>query len=311
VHRSGNGGDYTRALPTATGIKLGGPFIGMDRNGGLIAFGIVQILIGIVCAMFVLGVVASSELAARSGVLRGSVGTLIFAYGLVAVHFITCGIGSIRARRWARAMSAAVAALWLAGGIVATISTATIVPKLIPHSPLITLTVVVFFLFIALPLAIFAFYARADVRATCERRDPKTRWTDRVPVAVLAVVIVMAFAAGWLLVNMSAPMLPLFGTILTGAPAALALLALAALCGFLAVQLYRLKESAWWTLVLLQIGGCAVAAASMARTPGPIYRDPVVWTIVIATWIGYLTFLIYLRRYFAGGRSRPRVVEAT
>src|SRR6185503_8190075 len=202
------------------------------------------------------------------------------------------------ARRWARALSAAFSALWLAGGTVATITTVTIVPKIVPNPPLIVLTSVLVVLFVALPLAILAFYAREDVRATCERRDPKPRWTDRVPVPVLAVVIVMAFAAGWLLVNLSSRALPLFGMILTGAPAALAFLTLAALCAFLAFGLYRLKESAWWTVVLLQIVGCAVAAASMARTPGPIYRDPVVWTIVVATWIGYLAFLIYLRRFF-------------
>lgn len=284
----------------------------MDRTGGLIAFGILQILIGIVCAAFTFGVIASTELAARAGISTGTVGTIIFAYGIVAIHFVTCGIGSIRGRRWARALSTAVGALWLAGGFVATVSAATIIPKLVPHTRVIALTIVLLVLFVALPLAIVAFYARDDVRATCERRDPRSRWTDRVPVSVLAVVIVMAFAAGWLLVNVSSPVLPLFGELLTGPPAALALLALAMLCAFLAVQLYRLKESAWWALVLLQIGGCAIAATSMARTPGPIYRDPVVWTIVIATWIGYLAFLIYLRRYFAGGRDdRPRVVEAT
>lgn len=283
----------------------------MDRSVGLIVFGILQIGVGLACATLALGVIASTELAARAGASTGAVGAIIFAYGLVALHFIACGIGSIRARRWARALSLAVAALWLAGGIVATIAAVAIVPKIVPNPPLVALTAVLLVLFVALPLAIVLFYKRADVRETCERRDPKTRWTDRVPVPVLAVVIVMAFAAGWLLVNLSTPVVPLFGTILTGAPAALALLALAVLCAFLAVGLYRLKESAWWALVLLQVGGCVVAGASMANTPGPIYRDPVVWTIVVATWVGYFAFLIYLRRYFAGGRDdRPRVAEA-
>lgn len=285
----------------------------MDRSGWLIAFGILQILIGVVCGALVLGVIASSELAARAGASTGTVATLIFAYGLVALHFVSSGIGSIRARRWARALSAVVAALWLAGGTVATIATVVIVPKLMPGAPLVALTAVLLVLFIGLPLAILLFYVRDDVRATCERLDPRPRWTDHIPLPVLAVVLVMAFAAGWLLVNLSAPAMPLLGTILTGPPAALTLLALAVLCAFLAVQLYRLKESAWWALVLLQITGCSVAAASLARTPGPIYRDPVVWTLLVATWVGYLGFLIYLRRYFvAGGRVRPpATVEAT
>jgi hypothetical protein len=283
----------------------------MDRSGGLTGFGVLQILIGVACGMLVLGVIAGTEIAARAGATTGTVGTLIFAYGLLALHFIACGVGSIRARRWARAMSAAVAALWLAGGVVATVSTVVIVPKMMPGVPLIRLAVVLVVLLVALPLAILWFYARADVRLTCERRDLKARWTDRVPLPVLAQVIVMAFAAGWMLVTLTSPAVPLFGTIITGAPAALTQLALAVLCAYLAIQLYRLKESAWWTVVLLQVVGCVAIGLSLAKTPGPMYSDPVVWTIVIASWIGYLAFLIFLRRYFAGGRGgRPRVAEA-
>jgi hypothetical protein len=282
-----------------------------DRRVGLVAFGVVQIVIGLTCIALLFGVIAGNELAIRAGASPGSVASLVFVYGVLAFHFIVNGTGSMRARRWARAVSAAVAALWLAGGAVATVATVVIVPKIAPHTPLTRVALMMLIVFIALPLVLLMFYARADVRMTCERRD-HPRWTDRVPLPVLALVLVMAFFAAWLLVNLSAPTVPMFGAILTGAEASLTLLILAGVCGVLAVQLYRLKEAAWWSLLLLQIIGCVLAGSTMARTPGPVYRDPVVWTIVTATWVGYFAFLLYVRRYFAGGRGgRPHVVAAT
>lgn len=285
-------------------------FAEKDRSTGLLAFGIVQVVIGLVCATALLGVVASSELAARAGAANQSVGSILFVLGSLTFYFIATGVGSMRARRWACALSAAVSALWLAGGIVATITTAVVIPKIVPDAPLAGTVLMMFATLVVLPLLLLMFYLRYDVRLTCDRRD-KPRWTDRVPIAVLALVVVMTFASMYLLVNVSSPIVPLFGTMLTGAPAALAVLALAALCAVLAMQLYRLKESAWWTVVLLQIVGCTMSAMSMARTSGPVYRDPVIWTIVVASWLGYLAFLIYVRRYFAGGRAgRPQVIEA-
>src|SRR6185295_9329335 len=58
---------------------------------------------------------------------------------------------------------------------------------------------------------------------------------------------------------------PAFGTVLTGAPAIIVLVAVGILCAFLAVQLYRMKQSAWWAIVLLTIIGIANAAYTFTR----------------------------------------------
>lgn len=283
-----------------------------DRSTGLVVFGVLQIVIGAACAALLLGAAAGAELAARRGQLPVSAPALassVFVWGVAAAYFVTAGIGSIRARRWARALSVAVSGLWLVGGIVGTIATAVLLPSLAPGLPLVRIVVFVAALFVLVPLALFLFYNRLDVGVTCDRRDPKRRWTDRVPLAVLALVIVMAFTALWLLVNLSNPIVPLFGTMLTGGPAAITLLAIAALCAFLAVQLFRLKESAWWTVVLLQIVGCTLTIGAMTRGVGE--ADPMALALMVATWIGYFAFLLYVRRYFVGGRlDRPREVVA-
>lgn len=259
-----------------------------DRSAGLILFGAVQILAGIACGLMLLGVVAGATTAATA--------SGVFVFGIAAFHFITSGVGSIKGRRWARALSLVVGALWFVAGVISTIATVIVSPRI--GAPYDGRAIAILAASIVIPAALVLFYRRDDVRLTCERRDPKRRWTDRVPAPVLALVIVMAFATAWLLVNLSRPAVPLFGTVLTGATASLTLLALAVLCATLAVHLYRLKESAWWMVVLLQVIGCAVAGASMVRSGDTLYRDPAVLTLVLASWIGYFAFLVSLRRYF-------------
>ncbi|HET7434912.1 MAG TPA: hypothetical protein VFN10_09405 [Thermoanaerobaculia bacterium] len=285
-----------------------------DRSGLLTALGVVQILVGLGCGVLLLGVIASDSLATRSGgapLSQRAVASTIFVLGMAAFHFVTVGVGSMRARRWARALSVVVSALWLAGGTVATIATVTIVPRVAPDRPLVATAAGMFVALIVLSLALLFLYARPDVRATCEHRD-RARWTDRVPLPVLALSLILAFAAASLLVSLSDPVVPLFGTVVSGAPAALSLLALAILCAVLAVGVYRLKTGAWLAVVLLQIIGSIVAGVTMARTSGGLARDAVVWTLLAGSWLLYLGFLLSLRRYFAGGRSsRPQVIEAT
>lgn len=292
-----------------------------DRRRGLLIAGIVQILIGLLAAGFVLVVAAGHEMATRrGGVASGSaLASAIVVYGMAAVYFVATGIGSIRCRRWARALSVAISGLWLAAGVVTALVLAIVLPRVLraaaaANASAVGWTIVgtVAVCGILLPLAFFLFYRRDDVRATCERIDAKPRWTDRVPVAVLALVIVFAFAAVALLANVANPVLNVLGRQVTGSPAALALFAFAALSAVIAVQLYRLKESAWWILVLLQVAGIvyaiygfATTGASQMAPPGTpaevaaIYRDPFFIAIVAATWIGYFAFLLYLRRYFA------------
>jgi len=153
---------------------------------------------------------------------------------------------------------------------------------------------------IVLPLVLFLFYRSSSVAATVERRDPHARWTDRTPLPVLAVVLVVAFGSIAMLANLASPTLSLMGRIVTGAPAAMTLFALALLGAVLAVQLYRLREAAWWTLVLLQVIGLIYGGLTLARTNFTGIRDPMVIGAFMGTWLAYFAFLLYLRRYFTG-----------
>jgi hypothetical protein len=149
---------------------------------------------------------------------------------------------------------------------------------------------------VALPLLLFFYYRRDDVRAACEELDPTVRWTDRTPLPVLGVVIVLAFSAAALLSNLAVPSFQVLGRQVTGAPAALTMFALAVLCAVLALESYKLNESAWWTLILLQVIGLAWAVTSFVMAGGG--GDPLFTALVAATWIAYFGFLLSIRRYF-------------
>lgn len=264
-----------------------------DRRAGLVLFGLIQILVGVICAGFTLLIAAGAEVQ-KSGAALASP---LVVWGLATVYFFAAGIGSIRGRRWARALSVVVSAIWTVAGIVVTLMLM-IMPRVFGGGVAIVALVIGGVL---LPVGLFVFYQSPHTRAACERLDPNPRWTDRVPLPVLAVVVVMAFGSVALLANLANPVLPLFGRTITGAPAAMAVLAFSILSAFLAVQLYRLKESAWWTVMLLQAIGVVYGATVLITTD----NDPMFLAVLLATWVGYFAFLIYLRRYFTG-RLVPR-----
>lgn len=288
-----------------------------DRYIGLVVFGIAEILIGMICAGLALLAASRAEMAVRYGIAGAgaAVAPALAVYGIAAIGFVSLGAGSLRARRWARTLSVAVSAVWLAGGIVATVMLLIILPRLTrtlpaadaaPATGAAIITAVV--ALILIPLGLLLFYGNADVRLTCERRDEIRRWTDRVPVAVLAVILVTSVGAVAMVASMGNPVLPVMGIVMTGPPAALAFLSLAMLSAWIALQLYRLKESAWWTLVLLHVAGVIVGMFSLMRSPGAggvSNRDPLMVALLIGTWLVYFAFLLYLRRYFIVS-IRPR-----
>jgi hypothetical protein len=308
-----------------------------DRSGALVAFGILQIVIGLICAMFVLALAAAMEIASRRGIgAPPNVGPAFVIYGAAAFYFITVGTGSIRTRRWARAMSVAFSAAWLAIGVAVVLSSFVFMQRMLvfvrPSETFEVVawsSVILIIAFIALPLVLFLFYRGDDVRRTCDSYDPTVRWTDRVPWPVLAVATLMGFMSFITLTNVGDPVVPFFGMVLTGASAALTMLTLAGLFGFLTVQWVVLKKSAWWTTLLLHVIGGIVAVITLARGDiGAVYaqmnmpreqiqamqldtlnRNPALWLVVIVVWAAYLGVLLYTRRYFDTPVPRTRATD--
>jgi len=246
-----------------------------DRSGGLVACGIIQILCGGLAALgipfMLLGLVMSAKTAGVHAPIGASV-SAVASYGFLAVLQFTLGIGSIRARRWARALTLIVSWIWLLVGVLATVLFTAVLPtsflagikqasSINPTAPpppvafiavILTFIIVLFAVFLVIiPLAFVIFFSRKDVEETCRRRDPVERWTDRRPLPVLAVSLVFAAAVPYyLLLGVTTPLFPFFGRYLVGIPAAIAFLAMAMLDAYLAVALFRLKITGWWVAVV-------------------------------------------------------------
>jgi hypothetical protein len=201
---------------------------------------------------------------------------VLFSYGMLIIWFIWVGIGSIRARRWARALSLVFSWLWLIGGIIGTIVLFLVVYNIFAVSPnaaetykmviyiMKTVTVVMALVFFILVPGIFILiYSRRNIKLTCEFWDRQVRWTDKCPLAVLILVVLFVFVTISLLGMLSyARVAPAFGTLITGFPAVIILLIVSAAFGYSAWGMYHMDMKVWWIALMLVI----VTSVSTALT---------------------------------------------
>jgi hypothetical protein len=256
-----------------------------DRKAGLIAFGIVLILYGVLCLLMV--PVMLFSLSAASSLKAGSVapmtaGTMISAvlvYVLEAAWFIGLGIGSILARRWARALLLITSWYGFIFGILTLGFILLFLPTLydslsangqmsrqmVSVMQYVMIGLMVVFCII-MPGLFVLFYGSRHVKATCEYRDPHVRWTDQCPLPVLAVSLMAGFmvlclpmmgAYGWAV--------PFFGTILSGAKGGAVILVTMVLLGYVSRGLYQLNMKAWWGALILVIVWGATCGITFSR----------------------------------------------
>ena len=95
-----------------------------DRSIGLIIFGALQIVMGCGCALLIpfmlLSLLVAPPAAAPMNAAPMNMQMMLPAvgfYGLAAVVLVSLGVGSIRARRWARALTLVLAWMWLVMGV--------------------------------------------------------------------------------------------------------------------------------------------------------------------------------------------------
>lgn len=307
-----------------------------DARSGLVVFGIFAIIIGGLAALMVpFSLVGQLMVAKQKGhdldwaLLAPAMLTMLFG----AIGFIWLGIGSIRARRWARALLLCLSAMGLCVGV---ISLMVVIPSLdlvdetfrqqntqLPPAALVVTKVVMVatsvFTYIVIPGAFFLFYRRRNVKLTCEARDPVVRWTDRCPLPVLAVCLLQAYTTVSLVL---APRywtaFPFAGHFVTGWPANVAWLGIAAFALYVGWGFYHLSQRAWWTnlIAIMVLATSAILtfwrADLMAyyRAAGIpdweieqlsrsalVHSHLFVWLSLVGA-VFYLAYLLYLRRYF-------------
>lgn len=301
-----------------------------DRRGGLIFFGIVQLAIGALAllgfAVTTTGIVLGGYDGHAAMPARAMIPGLVI-YALAGVVMISLGTGSILCRRWARALTLAVSWIWLLLGFFGTGSMwaasrmiAHVVPDEMAEMRAVMfgcMSVFVLGFGILLPALFVLFYRSDHVAETCRLRDPHHRWTDDVPIPLLAFSIWIGYTGVVMFSSISYGILPIGGSFVTGFPAGVVFAIAGALFVYVAIEFARRKKAAWWfALTLLTIsgiyGGFTFATLDfqqmqslMGLSPRPgspdmsgFYRHPAFLGSMAASWIAAMGFLVYVRRYF-------------
>jgi hypothetical protein len=318
-----------------------------DRRAGLIALGILEILLGAGCALMIPLMVFGQLMAANMSGAPPSLRMIIPAaliYVVLAVTLIWLGIGSIKCRRWARGLLLILSWSWLAVGIISVAAMVFLLPRILsagnPGGPgmppgavvavMVVSLVVLGVLFVAVPAVMVLFYRSGHVQATCEARDPVARWTDASPLPVLAVTCWLWFGGATMLLMPLGynGVLPCFGTLLSGVLGGLVCVALAALWFWLGWMFYKVRPAGWWILVgvmlllilsnvltftrvdlmeMYQQMGYPEAQIEMIRKQGWLTNSTMLWWSV-AAMVPILGYLLWVRRFFGGPRDAGAAV---
>jgi len=312
-----------------------------DRSVGLLVYGILTVLLGLLFLLFVpLLLFAGSVNAAAHTGPQPSFWPMIGICGVLAVVNILLGIGSVMRRRWARALLLIASWGWLIIGIFVVIGSALILPTALQGAPagqeqilpgtqlMITVAVLLFYsaIFIALPLAWLLFYRSAHVKATCEHFDPVRRWTDACPLPVLVMALLYAaYGVIMVVVALAGPAkLMFFGTLFSVFAARAVYLGLAGVLIVIAWGIFRLDRRALWLAVfLILLSTVSSVLTAGLHSPSEIYEGTSVGPdalamiqgsdfvrnyLIIAPIIGAvlnLGYLAFISRYFAKAGLPP------
>jgi len=269
----------TESNPEITSPEAAGLPAYKDRSTGLMVFGLLTLLLGVLVGLFIPLVLFGQAAAAKASHAPINYAVILPAvsiYGPLSVVLIWLGIGSMLARRWARALLLIGSWIWLVMGIMMLIFMAIFLPKVLGQIPAPSTTgtnsppalppgamlgamivVVLFtgFIWIILPAVWVFFYKSPHVKATCEARQSLPSWTDACPLPVLGFCLWLAFCVPMMLLMplMGKGVIPFFGQFLTGATGSVFYFLIAAAWATGAWRMYRLDARGWW-LTLITLG---------------------------------------------------------
>jgi hypothetical protein len=314
-----------------------------DRSTGLLVFGILTILLGSMTGLLLLLMLVGQVAARSTHAPMAPISALLpalFIYGILAVALIWLGIGSTMARRWARALLLIFSWSWLVMGVFAVLGVVVFLPIVLenvraaapagqPAMPAAAIGVIMVItclmlgvFFIVVPAVWIFFYKSRHVKATCEARDPVTRWTDACPLPVLGLCVWLMFSAPMMLVMpiMGHGVMPFFGTFLTGLPGTVFCLAIAALWAWCAWLLYKLDARGWWLILfamvlftvsavmtytrhdmieIYQLMGYPQEQIDQIQKTGLLTGNRMAWIMLFST-LPFLGYILFVKQYLRG-----------
>ncbi|MDR3404013.1 MAG: hypothetical protein P4L99_16065 [Chthoniobacter sp.] len=308
-----------------------------DRKTGLVVFGILTALMGGLCALLIPLIFFSQSMAARSGVPQNTqvLWSVVPIYGGLAVMLIWLGIGSMMARRWARALLLILSWTGLIIGVISIVFMAFAMPQILASTHaagqpelsasansivMVVMMIVMGVIYVVLPGTWLLFYRSRHVKATCEAYDPVARWTDRCPLPVIAVCLWLGFSSASMLLMAALykGVFPLFGNFVVGPLGSVIYILTALLWGYCAWAFYKLEQRGWWIVVvtlclfamsafltysrhdpleLYTLMGYPEQQIAQIQKLGFLKGQTMAW-FSLGAMVPFLGYLIYLRRFF-------------
>ena len=234
-----------------------GPY--RDRRTALLIAGVLEILLGVGAWLIVgLMIFAASMVTAQGAGSKGSMIPGIAVYGIAGLVFVMLGVGSIQARRWARALWLVVSSFWLIGGVLAAAVVALLMASVAGVESILLIAILSFFavFMIGLPASLLVFYRSPHVKATCEAAAPEPCWTDGCPLPVLGAALWFASMTltlpwmGWLYGGLY----PFFGHFVRGAAGHGLWMVSGLLSGIATYGIYRRIHTLWLLGLVLVLG---------------------------------------------------------
>ncbi|HEY3901515.1 MAG TPA: hypothetical protein VGM54_23090 [Chthoniobacter sp.] len=314
------------------------PAVYQDRKTGLVIFGILTALLGGICALFIPLMFLGQSMSAKSGIEQSPIMLLpvTIMYGGLAVVLIWLGIGSMMAKRWARALLLIFSWCWLLIGIFSIGMMAFMLPQITnaaqagappgQASASVASAMMIFtfgflgVIFVVLPAVWVFFYGSKHVKATCEANDPVERWTDRCPLPVLAASLGLASGVPTMLMMPICyrGVFPAFGTFISGPLGSALYVVIAIIWGYAAWAFYKLNRLGWWVilfaLILFSISafltysrhdlmelytlmGYPQAQIDLIQKYRFMSGQTMAW-ITLGGMIPFVGYLLYIRRFF-------------
>jgi len=308
-----------------------------DRSGWLLFFGIVEILIGAASCLlgaFVLLAIAFLSRSQPTAPIPSPVGLMLnlLISSAAGAFFIAMGVGTIRARRWARAVMLIVSWPWLLTGVLGMGFLYLLMPvvdemvsaqsgKPMPFGVWVFMFGLFAAMSVVMPLVFIIFYSDGHVRRTFEDRHAAGSWVDGRPLPILAFAGAMWLYALLLLAGVPRGVTPVFGLLLTGGPAYVVGTLHALFCVWLGMEIVRMSKAGWWMNVIypviLHISGWltfkyigmermleAMGQLNLSQALSPALMETIagaaVWigAFSVALWVGSL---VWLRRHYPPG----------
>jgi hypothetical protein len=317
-----------------------------DRMAGLVVFGIGEIAIGGFCGLAILAIMMGRVASVAAGGRTAAPPSIVPAaalYGILGSVFISLGIGSVLARRWARALWLCLSGLGLCCGLLACIWMVMILPRAFavmastanPSLPPGAMAAVkalmvggVLVMYVAIPGALFLFYRSPNVKRTCEVRDPVARWTDNCPPPVLALSLMSGAGSVALLALVSRFRgYPVMGFFVDGIARYFIAAIFAGALLYVAWGFYQLQIRAWWVALGMEVLGVAsnvitfwwsdlsevygkmgLDPRTAALTVQLVSDPPEKWLLTLSV-IPWAIWLLCVRRYFIAHPPPPLLAQ--